>query len=62
MTSVAVRGKTYPLSATIGPIPHTMKGRGITKDEAARYAYRDVIVASGAKIVLTLTQDLVVTR
>ena len=29
---------TYPLTATLGPIPHTMKGRGITTDEAARVA------------------------
>ncbi|HVZ47212.1 MAG TPA: hypothetical protein VG916_00385 [Gemmatimonadaceae bacterium] len=36
--SVTVDGKTIPLHATIGPIPHHMKGRGLTKDEAGRVA------------------------
>jgi hypothetical protein len=101
VSSVTINGLSYPLSATLGPIPHTMQGRGITKDEAARvaggaavgaiigqvigkntkgtvigaaagtvvggaaaarYAFRDVIVAAGARIVLTLTQPFVVTN
>ncbi len=101
VSSVTINGLSYPLSASIGPIPHTMQGRGITKDEAARvaggaavgaiigqvigkntkgtvigaaagtvvggaaaarYAFRDVIVAPGARIVLTLTQPFVVTN
>jgi hypothetical protein len=97
VNSVSVNGQEYPLAATLEPVPHTMQGRGITKDEAARvgagtaigavagqvigkntkstviggavgavaggavaarYAYRDVIVAAGAPIVFTLTQSL----
>lgn len=94
VVSVVVNGTTYPLTATLGPIPHTMKGRGITTDEAARvaagtavgaaigqiigkntkgtviggavgavaggaaaarYAYRDIIVAPGTAVTITLT-------
>jgi hypothetical protein len=97
VVSVVVNGRTYPVNATIGPIPHTMQGRGITTDEAARvaggaaigavigqvigkntkgtviggavgtvaggvvaarYALRDVIVAPGTAIVLSLTSPL----
>jgi hypothetical protein len=38
VVSVNVRGKEVPISGTVGPIPHTMQGRGITTDEAARVA------------------------
>ena len=38
VNSVTVNGREYPVSATIGPVPHTMKGRGVTTDEAARVA------------------------
>lgn len=97
VTSVTVNGTTYPASGTLDPIPHEMKGRGITTDEAARiaagtaigaaagqvigkntkstviggavgavaggavavrYAYRDVVVAAGTPIVITLAQAL----
>ena len=99
VNSVTVNGREYPVSASLDPIPHTMKGRGITTDEAARvaagtaigaiagqvigknqkgtiiggavgavaggavaakYAYRDVIVAAGAPITITLNQSLAV--
>lgn len=38
VTSVRVGGQTYPLSASLGPVPHTMVGRGVGKDEAERVA------------------------
>lgn len=99
VNSFSVNGREYPVSASIGPIPHTMKGRGVTTDEAARiaagtaigaiaghaiggnnkgtvvggavgavaggavatkYAYRDVIVAAGAPITITLNSPLTV--
>lgn len=91
--SVTVNGETFAVNGTLGPIPHEMQGRGITKDEAGRiaagtvigavagqaigkntkstviggavgtvaggavavrYAYRDVVVAAGAPVVITL--------
>ena len=97
VNSVTVNGREYPVSASLDPVPHTMKGRGITTDEAARvaagtaigaiagqvigknqkgtviggavgavaggavaakYAYRDVIVAAGAPITITLNSSL----
>lgn len=35
---IAPGGRDMPLHATVGPIPHRMKGRGITRDEAGRIA------------------------
>lgn len=91
--SITVRGETFAVNGTLGPIPHEMQGRGITKDEAGRiaagtvigavagqaigkdtkstviggavgtvaggavavrYAYRDVVVAAGTPVVITL--------
>lgn len=37
-TSVTVNGKAMPLHGTLGAIPHHMKGRGVTRDEAGRVA------------------------
>ena len=36
VNSVTVNGHVYPVSANLSPVPHSMKGRGITTDEAAR--------------------------
>jgi hypothetical protein len=36
VNSVTVKGQVYPVSASLSPVPHSMKGRGITTDEAAR--------------------------
>ncbi len=36
VNSVTVKGQVYPVSANLSPVPHSMKGRGITTDEAAR--------------------------
>ncbi len=97
--SVTVNGETFPIEGTLGPVPHVMKGRGLTKDEAARiaagaaigagvgqavgkdtkstviggavgtvaggavaarYAYRDVVVAAGTPIVITLGNRLTI--
>jgi len=99
VNSVTVNGREYSVNASLDPVPHTMKGRGITTDEAARvaagralgaivgqvigkiqkgtviggavgavaggavaakYAYRDIIVAPGAPITITLNQSLTV--
>jgi hypothetical protein len=38
VVSVNVRGREVPISGTVGSVPHTFEGRGITKDEAARVA------------------------
>lgn len=100
LSSLTVGGATYEPSATIGPVPHTLKGRGITKSvvgnvavgtaagaiigqvigknekstviggaigavasgaRAATIADRDVIVAPGTPITITLTQSLKIT-
>jgi hypothetical protein len=37
-TSITLNGAAVPLHATVGPIPHHLQGRGITKDEAGRIA------------------------
>jgi type IV secretory pathway VirB10-like protein len=99
-TSVTVAGTTYELGATVGTVPHTLEGRGITKSavgnvavgtavgaavgqaigkdqkstiiggaigavaggaRAATIADRDVVVASGTRITLTLTRSLTIT-
>jgi type IV secretory pathway VirB10-like protein len=98
-TSVTVAGTTYDLGATVGAVPHTLEGRGITKSavgnvavgtavgaavgqaigkdqkstiiggavgavaggaRAATLADRDVVVAPGTRITLTLTQSLTI--
>jgi type IV secretory pathway VirB10-like protein len=98
-TSVTVGGTTYDLNATVGAVPHTLVGRGITKSavenvavgtavgavvgqaigknqkstiiggavgavaggaRAATVADRDVVVAAGTPITLTLTQSLTI--
>lgn len=59
-TSVSIKGRTYPLSATIGPIPHTMKGRGITKDEAARVAGGAAIGAAIGQVIGKNTKSTVI--
>jgi hypothetical protein len=98
-TSVTVAGTTYDLGATVGAVPHTLEGRGVTKSavanvavgtaigavvgqaigknqkstiiggavgavaggaRAATVADRDVVVASGTRITLTLTQSLTI--
>ena len=97
--SVTVGGTTYDLGASVGAVPHTLKGRGVTKSavgnvvvgtavgalvgqaigknqkstiiggavgavaggaRAATVADRDVIVAAGTAITLTLTQSLTI--
>lgn len=38
VVGITLGGRDVPLHATVGPIPHRMKGRGITTDEAGRIA------------------------
>lgn len=98
-TSVTVAGTTYDLNASVGAVPHTLEGRGITTSavenvavgtavgaavgqvigknqkstiiggaigavaggaRAATVADRDVVVASGARVTLTLTRSLTI--
>jgi len=97
VVSVTVGGNTYEPGATVGAVPHTLVGRGVTKSavgnvvvgtavgaavgqaigknqkgtiiggaigavaggaRAATIADRDVVVAPGAPITITLTQSL----
>ena len=46
-TSVTVAGTTYDLAARVGAVPHTLKGRGITKSAVGNVA---VGTAAGAVI------------
>ncbi len=100
VTSVAVRGTTYPLDAKVTSVDHTLKGRGVTLGEVEKVAAgaaigavagrviggdskgtiigaavgtaggaivanetasRDVVVAAGSPIELTMTGPLTVT-
>jgi hypothetical protein len=36
VNSISVRGQSYEIAGDVDPVAHTMKGRGITTDEAAR--------------------------
>jgi YMGG-like Gly-zipper len=44
-TSVTVGGTTYDLAATVGPVPHTLKGRGITESAVGNVAVGTVVGA-----------------
>lgn len=38
VSSITIRGESVPLHGTLAPIAHTLIGRGVTNDEAARIA------------------------
>jgi hypothetical protein len=100
-SEVTINGKSYPISATVSSVEHTLKGRGVTAGEAEKVgvgaaagaiagriiggnkkgtiiggvvgaaagtavaiqtASRDVVVAPGAAIVMTLDAPLTVER
>ena len=59
VTSLIVDGTSYQPSASVGAVPHTLKGRAITGHEgAANVADRDVFVTPGTPITITLKQPL----
>ena|SRR5579884_397307 len=60
VTSVRVGGKTYPLSATLEPVPHTMVGRGVGKDEAERVAVGTAVGAIAGRLIGKDTKGTVV--
>lgn len=51
VTSVRVGGQTYPLSANLEPVPHTMVGRGVGKDEAERVAVGTAVGALAGRLI-----------
>jgi len=49
---MSVGGTTYEPNASVGAVPHTLKGRD------AEFVNRDVIVTPGTPITITLIQPL----
>ena len=60
VTSIAVRGQSYPLSATLDPVPHHMKGRGITSDEALRIGAGTAVGAAVGQVIGKDTRSTVI--
>jgi hypothetical protein len=60
VSSVTVNGREYPLTANLEPVPHTMQGRGITKDEAARVGAGTAIGAIAGQIIGKNTRGTVI--
>jgi hypothetical protein len=60
VTSVTVNGESRSLSGTVGPIAHTMVGRGITKDEAARIAAGTAVGAGVGQVIGKNTKSTVI--
>jgi len=60
VSSVTVNGQTYPLDATLEPVPHHLVGRGITTDEAARIAAGTAIGAAAGQVIGKNTKGTVI--
>ena len=60
VNSVTVGGELYPLNASLDPVAHTMQGRGITKDEAARIAAGTAIGAGVGQVIGKNTKSTVI--
>jgi len=60
VSSVTVNGTAYATSGTLDPIAHTMKGRGITTDEAARIAAGTAIGAGVGQVIGKNTKSTVI--
>jgi len=60
VNSVMVNGQEYPLAASLEPVPHTMQGRGITKDEAARIGAGTAIGAAAGQVIGKDTKSTVI--
>ncbi len=51
VNSITVHGQSYEIAGDVDPVPHTMKGRGITTDEAARVGAGTAIGAIAGQII-----------
>jgi hypothetical protein len=51
MVSINIHGAETPVYATVGDIPHHMKGRGVTKDEAGRVAAGTAVGAGVGQLI-----------
>jgi hypothetical protein len=51
VSSVTIKNETYPLEATLEPVPHHFEGRGITKDEAARIGAGTAVGAVAGQVI-----------
>jgi hypothetical protein len=60
VSSVTLGGDTYALDATLDPVAHTMAGRGITGDEAARIAAGTAIGAGVGQVISKNTRGTVI--
>jgi hypothetical protein len=60
VTSVTVNGESRSLSGSLGPIAHTMVGRGITTDEAARIAAGTAVGAGVGQVIGKNTKSTVI--
>ena len=60
VNSVTVNGRTHPVTATMGPVPHELKGRGVTTDEAARIGAGTAIGAVVGQVIGKNTRSTVI--
>lgn len=51
VTSVTIGGQTYPISATISAMDHTLKGRGVGTQEAGKTAAGAVIGGIAGRVI-----------
>lgn len=60
VNSVTVHGQTYPVTATLEPVPHHLQGRGITSDEALRIGAGTAIGAAAGQAIGKDTRSTVI--
>ena len=60
VTALTVHGRSYPVSATLDPVPHHMKGRGITSDEALRIGAGTAVGAAVGQVIGKDTRSTVI--
>ena len=60
VSSVTVNDQTYPVTATLEPVPHLLQGRGVTTDEAARVGAGTAIGALAGQVIGKNTKSTVI--
>lgn len=60
VNSVSVDGQSYPLTATLDAVPHQLKGRGVTSDEALRIGAGTAIGAAAGQVIGKDTKSTVI--
>jgi hypothetical protein len=51
VTAAMVRGQRYPIEATVTSVPHTLKGRGVTGNEALKVGVGTAVGAAAGRVI-----------